>query len=140
MLLEDHVKQVRAIATGNFQHITEAFCGNQCGFGAFALGEGIDDGGGAVEKGFDALVVDATFLQYIHDPLLEIRGCGVGFFQQNLALLVNGHQVGEGAANVCCNSHVYTSLFKILVHKANRGDVPPKQMWANCSLRQRFPR
>ena len=105
-LSEIEVEQVRTIASGYFQHVSEPLGGDQGGLDALPFRQGVDDDGGAVGEEGKMVGRKPRLLHGGHDAPLEIRRRGVRFCGFNLAAGARGrvhrivNEVGKGAADI----------------------------------------
>ena len=104
-LLVLQVEEVGPVASADLQHVPEALGGDQGGLGPLALGDGVDDQGGAMDEGRELPGLDPCGLDHVHDALLELAGRGVALGRAHLAVLGDVDQIGEGAANIRRDAH-----------------------------------
>ena len=58
---KDHVEEVGPVAAGELKHVAEAAGGEKGSLCALALCQSVDDGGSAVEKGGDTLIIKDVY-------------------------------------------------------------------------------
>ena len=140
--LRIHVEVVhaRALLPPQLEHVLEALCGEHGGDGALLLEHGIGGDGGAVDEALDGRGGRARLREHAAHgdghALEEILGRGRDLGQDEAALPVEGHDVGEGAADVDADLHG-----SVTGPWSNRRSVPRRaRISASASMRRRAHR
>ena len=109
----------RFIRPSSRTHVLEPLRGEHGGDGALLLEHGIGGDGGAVDEALDGRGGRARLREHAAHgdghALEEILGRGGDLGQDEAALPVEGHDVGEGAADVDADLHVCGPLARVAI-------------------------
>src|SRR6267154_2299614 len=99
--VEEKIVGFGAVAASDGVHVARPSRDDQAGLRAFALDQGVDGGGRAVDQLADLPGIYAAHAQAIDDPLDELGGRGEALgLGEPAGGLVKGHQVRESPADI----------------------------------------
>ena len=111
LLGEAQVVEVGPVGAADSEDVAEAPGGDEGRLCPLALGEGVDDDGGAVHEVLDGLGPEIGFADGVEDALGEVgRGRGGLGGADTARLLIEVDEIGEGSAYVRCQFQGATSV------------------------------